>query len=74
MEENITSVLLYMTNLNSLSDPTVALRKVVSNKSAGVARVEFVAYKAMMRRQVSSNGGSVFDRCSNFIHQLWAGH
>ena len=73
MEENVTSMLLYMTNLNSLSDPTAVLRKVASHEPAGVARVEFVEYEAIMRRQLSSNGGSVSARCSNFIHQLWAG-
>ena len=73
MEENVTSMLLYMTNLNSLSDLTTALHKVASHEPAGVARVEFVAYKSMTRRQVSSNGGSVSARCSNFIHQLRAG-
>ena len=73
MEENVTSVLLYMMNLNSLSDPTAALRKVASHEPAGVARVEFVAYEAMTRRQVSLNGGSVSARCSSFIHQLRAG-
>ena len=59
MEENATSMLLYMMNLNSLSDPTAALCKVASHEPAGVARVEFVAYEAITRRQVSSNGGSV---------------
>ena len=73
MEDNVTSMLLYMTNLNSLSDPTAALRKVASHEPAGVARVEFVANKAMTRRKVSSNGGSVSARCSKFIHQLRAG-
>ena len=73
MEENVTSVLLYMMNLNSLSDPTADLRKVASHEPASVARVEFVAYEAMTRRQASLNGGSVSARCSNFIYQLRAG-
>ena len=73
MEENVTSMLLYMMNINSLSDPTAALRKVAPHKPAGVARVEFVAYEAMTRRKVSSNGGNVSARCSNFIHELRAG-
>ena len=62
MEENVTSMLLYMTNLNSLSDPTAAFRKVASHEPAGVARVEFVANEAMMRRQVSLIVGSVSAR------------
>ena len=73
MEENVTSMLLSMTNMSSLSDPTVSLRKVASNGPADVARVEFVAYEAMTRIQVSSICGSVSVRCSYFIHQLWAG-
>ena len=73
MEENVTSMLLYMTNLNSLSDPTAVLRKVASHEPADVAQVKFVANESMTRRQVSSKGGSVSARCSNFIHQLWAG-
>ena len=73
MEENVTSMLIYMKNLNSLSDPTAALRKVASHEPAGVERVEFVAYEAMTRRHVSTNGGSVSSRCSNFIHHLRAG-
>ena len=72
MEENITSMLLYMMNPNSLSDPTAALRKFALHKPAGVVQVEFVAYETMTRRQLSSNGGSVSTRCSNFIHQLRA--
>ena len=59
MEKNVTSMLLSMTNLNSLSDPTANFRKIVSHEPADVARVEFVEYKAMTRRQVSSIGGSV---------------
>ena len=73
MEENVTSMLLYMMNLNILSDPTAALRKFALHEPAGVARVKFVAYEAITRRQVSSNGGSVSARCSNFIHQRRAG-
>ena len=63
MEENVTSMLLYMMNLNSLSEPTAALLKVASHKPAGVARVEFVAYEEITRRQVSSNGGRVSAQC-----------
>ena len=59
MEDNVTSMLLSVKNLNSLSDPTAALRKVASHEQADVAQVEFVAYKAMTRRQVASNGESV---------------
>ena len=73
MEENVTSMLLYMMNLNILSDPTAALRKVASHEPAGVARVKFVAYEAMPRRQVSPNGRIVSVQCPNFIHQLRAG-
>ena len=60
MDENVTSMLLYMMNLNSLSDPTAALRKVASHEPAGVTRVEFMADGAIMRRKVSLNGGSVY--------------
>ena len=56
-------MLLSMTNMSSLSDPTVSLRKVASNGPADVARVEFVAYEAMTRRQVSSICGSVSVQC-----------
>ena len=73
MEDNVTSMLLSVKNLNSLSDPTAALRKVASHERADVIRVEFRAYEAMMRRQVSSNGGSVSAQCSDFIHQQQAG-
>ena len=73
MEENVTSMLHSMTNLNSLSEPTAALRKVASHEPDDVARVKFVAYEAMSRRQVSSIGGSVSAQCSYFIHQLRAG-
>ena len=59
IEENITSMLLSMTNLNSLSDPTAALRKFALHEPDDVAQVKFVAYEAMTRRQVSSIGGSV---------------
>ena len=58
MEENVTSMLLYMMNLNILSEPTVALRKVALHEPAGVARTEFVAYEEITRRQVSLNSGS----------------
>ena len=73
MDENITSMVLYMMNLNSLSDPTADLRKVASHKPAGVAWIEFVAYEAITRRHISSNGRSVSARCSKFIHQRRAG-
>ena len=63
MEENVTSMLPAMTKLNSLSDPTAALCKIVSHEPADVARVEFVAYKAMTRRQVSLIGRSVSSQC-----------
>ena len=63
MEENVTSMLPSMMKLNSLSDPTAASHKIASHKLSDVARVEFVAYKEMMRRQVSSIGGSVSARC-----------
>ena len=59
MEENVTSMLLSMTNLNSLSDSTAALRTVALHEPSDVAQVEFVAYKAMTRRHVSLIGGSV---------------
>ena len=73
MEENVTSMITSMTNLNSLSYPTAALRKVALHKPADAARVQFVAYEAMTRRKVSSNGGSVSSLCSDFIHQRQAG-
>ena len=73
MEENVTSLLLYMINWNSLSDITAALLKVASHEPAGVTRIEFVAHEATTRRQVSSNGRSFSARCSNFIHQRRAG-
>ena len=73
MAENVTSMLLYMMDLNSLSYPRAALHKVASHKPDGVAGVKFVVYEAMTRRQVSSNGSRVSDRCSNFIHQMRAG-
>ena len=74
MEENVTSMLLYMMNLNSLSDPTAALRKVALHEPADVPRVEFVAYEAMTRRQVSSIGGSVSAQCSELYPSsaVWA--
>ena len=65
-------MLLYMMNLNSLLEPTVVLRKVALHETAGVARTKFVAYKAITRRQVSSNGGSVSAQCSSFIHKRQA--
>ena len=59
MEENVTSMILFMTTLNSLSDPIAALRKVASHKPADIEQVEFVAYEAMTMIQVSLIGGSV---------------
>ena len=47
MEENVTSLLLYMINRNTLSDPTLALLKVASHEPAGVAQIEFVASKQL---------------------------
>ena len=73
MEYKVNSMLLYMMNLKSLSDPTAALRKAASHEPAGVARIEFVTYEAITRRKVSSNGGSVSAQCSNFIHKRQAG-
>ena len=62
-EENVTSMIPSMTKLNSLSDPTAALRKIALHEPADAAQVKFVAYEAMTRRQVSSIGGSVSARC-----------
>ena len=39
MEENVTSMLPSMMNLNSLSDPIAYLHKVASHEPADVARV-----------------------------------
>ena len=64
MEESVTSMLLSMTDLISLLDPTAALLKVTSHKPADVAPVEFVAHEAMTMRKVSFIGGSVYARCS----------
>ena len=59
-------MLLSMANMNSLSDPTTALRKVASHEPADVARVEFVMYEAMTRRQVSL----IFLICSSALDPL----
>ena len=57
-------MLLSMTDLISLLDPTAALLKVTSHEPADVAPVEFVAHEAMTMRKVSLIGGSVYARCS----------
>ena len=64
LEENVASTLHSMMKWNSLSDPTADLRKAALHEPADITRVEFVAYEAMTRRQVSSIGGSVSAQCS----------
>ena len=75
MEDNVISMLLYMINRNSLSDPTAALLKVASHKPAGVAQIKFVASKQLRgdkyhrtaevslpdAQDLSINGGLGFD-------------
>ena len=63
MEENVISRLPSMTNMNILSDISADFCKAASLEPADVARVEFVVYEAMKRRQVSSIGVSVSARC-----------